>query len=95
MGGSFLASERGEVNTAAQRPLREGIGAGDLTAVELRLNADARRARPRVASTYNLPSTDFTAYASLGEMIEFGVTGEPFIKPRMKQTEDYITGRFG
>jgi phosphate transport system ATP-binding protein len=39
--------------------------------------------------------SDFTAYMYLGEMIEFGVTDELFIKPRMKQTEDYITGRFG
>jgi len=29
------------------------------------------------------------------EMVEFGVTDEVFIKPRKKETEDYITGRFG
>jgi len=28
-------------------------------------------------------------------MVEFGVTDEVFIKPRKKETEDYITGRFG
>jgi phosphate transport system ATP-binding protein len=39
--------------------------------------------------------SDFTAYMYLGELIEFGVTDELFIKPQMKQTEDYITGRFG
>jgi phosphate transport system ATP-binding protein len=39
--------------------------------------------------------SDFTAYMYLGDMIEFGVTDELFIKPRKKQTEDYITGRFG
>jgi len=39
--------------------------------------------------------SDFTAYMYLGELIEFGVTDELFIKPKMKQTEDYITGRFG
>jgi phosphate transport system ATP-binding protein len=39
--------------------------------------------------------SDFTAYMYLGELIEFGVTDELFIKPRRKQTEDYITGRFG
>src|SRR5258708_3749514 len=38
--------------------------------------------------------SDFTAYMYLGEMIEFGVTDELFIKPKMKQTENYITGRF-
>ncbi len=39
--------------------------------------------------------SDFTAYMYLGELIEFGVTDELFIKPRRKETEDYITGRFG
>jgi phosphate transport system ATP-binding protein len=39
--------------------------------------------------------SDYTAYMYLGEMIEFGVTDEIFIKPKRKQTEDYITGRFG
>ncbi len=39
--------------------------------------------------------SDFTAYMYLGDLIEFGVTDELFIKPGMKQTEDYITGRFG
>jgi phosphate transport system ATP-binding protein len=31
----------------------------------------------------------------LGELIVFGPTDELFIKPKNKQTEDYITGRFG
>jgi phosphate transport system ATP-binding protein len=39
--------------------------------------------------------SDYTAYMYLGEMIEFGVTDDIFIKPRRKETEDYITGRFG
>ena len=39
--------------------------------------------------------SDFTAYMYLGELIEFGVTDEIFIKPKHEQTEDYITGRFG
>ncbi|MGA8049842.1 MAG: phosphate ABC transporter ATP-binding protein PstB [Burkholderiales bacterium] len=39
--------------------------------------------------------SDFTAYMYLGELIEFDVTDTIFIKPKMKQTEDYITGRFG
>ena len=39
--------------------------------------------------------SDYTAYMYLGELIEFGATDEIFIKPRSKQTEDYITGRFG
>ncbi len=39
--------------------------------------------------------SDYTAYMYLGEMVEFDVTDQIFIKPRKKQTEDYITGRFG
>jgi len=39
--------------------------------------------------------SDFTAYMYLGELIEFGLTDQLFIKPKNKQTEDYITGRFG
>jgi len=39
--------------------------------------------------------SDFTAYMYLGELIEFGKTDELFLKPRRKETEDYITGRFG
>ena len=39
--------------------------------------------------------SDYTAFMYLGELIEFGKTDELFVKPRIKQTEDYITGRFG
>jgi phosphate transport system ATP-binding protein len=39
--------------------------------------------------------SDYTAYMYMGELIEFGKTDELFLKPRHKQTEDYITGRFG
>ena len=39
--------------------------------------------------------SDETAYFYLGELIEFGPTEEIFTRPMKKQTEDYITGRFG
>ena len=39
--------------------------------------------------------SDFTAYMLLGEVIEYGPTVDIFQKPRRKETEDYITGRFG
>ena len=39
--------------------------------------------------------SSFTAFMYLGEVIEFDATGTIFIKPKMKATEDYITGRFG
>ncbi|WP_275271165.1 phosphate ABC transporter ATP-binding protein PstB [Limnobacter sp. P1] len=39
--------------------------------------------------------SDYTAYMYLGELIEFGVTDQIFLKPRKQETENYITGRFG
>ena len=39
--------------------------------------------------------SDYTAYMYLGELIEFDSTDTIFIKPQKRQTEDYITGRFG
>lgn len=39
--------------------------------------------------------SDFTAFFFEGNIVEFGVTTEIFTRPRNKQTEDYITGRFG
>ena len=39
--------------------------------------------------------SDYTAYMYLGDLVEFGHTSELFMKPKTKDTEDYITGRFG
>jgi phosphate transport system ATP-binding protein len=39
--------------------------------------------------------SDYTAYMYLGELIEFDITDKIFINPGKKETEDYITGRFG
>ncbi|HET9137504.1 MAG TPA: phosphate ABC transporter ATP-binding protein PstB [Candidatus Kapabacteria bacterium] len=39
--------------------------------------------------------SDITAFFYLGELIEVGDTRDMFTKPSKKQTEDYITGRFG
>lgn len=39
--------------------------------------------------------SDYTAFFYLGELIEFGETKRMFTTPEKKQTEDYITGRFG
>ena len=39
--------------------------------------------------------SDYTAYMYLGDLVEFGVTEDLFFKPKRKETEDYITGRFG
>jgi phosphate transport system ATP-binding protein len=40
-------------------------------------------------------ASDYTAFMYLGELVEFGETKSLFQTPRVKRTEDYITGRFG
>ena len=40
-------------------------------------------------------TSDYTAFLYLGRLIEYGATEEIFNKPHLKETEDYITGRFG
>ncbi|TQK10897.1 phosphate ABC transporter ATP-binding protein (PhoT family) [Herbaspirillum sp. SJZ107] len=39
--------------------------------------------------------SDYTAYMYLGELVEFGETDQLFMNPARKETQDYITGRFG
>jgi phosphate transport system ATP-binding protein len=49
--------------------------------------------------THNLQQaarvSELTAFMYLGELIEFGVTSQIFTSPEKKQTQNYITGRFG
>ena len=40
-------------------------------------------------------TSDYTAFMYLGQIVEYGVTSTIFVKPHLKETEDYITGRFG
>jgi phosphate transport system ATP-binding protein len=40
-------------------------------------------------------SSDYTAFFYVGELVEFGETNKLFTAPEKRQTEDYITGRFG
>ena len=52
-----------------------------------------------VCVTHNMQQaarcSDHTAFMYLGELIEFSNTDDLFTKPAKKQTEDYITGRYG
>ncbi|MCX7979175.1 MAG: ATP-binding cassette domain-containing protein, partial [Bdellovibrionaceae bacterium] len=52
-----------------------------------------------VIVTHNLQQaarvSDFTAFMYLGTLIEYGKTEEIFERPKNKQTQDYIMGRFG
>ena len=63
------------------------------------LIAELKKDYSVVIVTHNMQQaarvSDCTAYMYLGELIEFGNTEELFLKPNKKETEDYITGRFG
>ena len=40
-------------------------------------------------------TSDFTAFMYLGRVVEYGPTEDIFLRPHLKETEDYVTGRFG
>jgi len=63
------------------------------------LIADLRDRYTIIIVTHNMQQaarvSDYTAFLFEGILIEFGQTKNLFVKPKNKQTEDYITGRFG
>jgi phosphate transport system ATP-binding protein len=63
------------------------------------LMQDLKTQYTQVIVTHNMQQasrvSDYTAFLYLGELIEYASTEKIFIKPSKKQTEDYITGRFG
>src|SRR5262249_23500138 len=40
-------------------------------------------------------TSDYTAFMYLGRLLEYGPTRDIFLKPHLKETQDYVTGRFG
>ena len=60
---------------------------------------ELRRDFTIVIVTHNMQQaarvSDYTAYMYLGELVEVGRTDSLFIKPQKRETENYITGRFG
>jgi phosphate transport system ATP-binding protein len=52
-----------------------------------------------IAVTHNMQQairvSDYTAFLYLGELVEHGPTTQVFTHPEKRQTEDYVTGRFG
>jgi phosphate transport system ATP-binding protein len=40
-------------------------------------------------------TSDYTAFMFLGRLVEYGPTNDIFLQPKLKETEDYVTGRFG
>ena len=63
------------------------------------LMRDLKASYTIVIVTHNMQQaarvSDYTGFMLLGELIEVGATRQLFTNPREKQTEDYITGRFG
>ncbi|HEY3293970.1 MAG TPA: phosphate ABC transporter ATP-binding protein PstB [bacterium] len=63
------------------------------------LVADLTKQYTFVIVTHNMQQaarvSDYTGFMFLGELVEFGTTKDIFENPRKRQTEDYITGRFG
>ncbi|MDR0674568.1 MAG: phosphate ABC transporter ATP-binding protein PstB [Zoogloeaceae bacterium] len=63
------------------------------------LIAELKKDYTVVIVTHNMQQaarvSDYTAYMYLGDLVEFGETEQMFFKPNRRETEDYITGRFG
>jgi phosphate transport system ATP-binding protein len=63
------------------------------------LISDLREEFTIIIVTHNMQQaarvSDYTAFLFEGALIEYGLTDKMFMKPKVKQTEDYITGRFG
>jgi phosphate transport system ATP-binding protein len=63
------------------------------------LMQDLKSHYTQVIVTHNMQQasrvSDYTAFLYLGELVEFDQTERIFLKPARRQTEDYITGRFG
>ncbi len=69
------------------------------TAIIEELMAELKEKVTILIVTHNMQQaarvSDYTAYMYLGDLIEFGDTSMIFTNPKRKETEDYITGRFG
>ncbi|KAB2962336.1 MAG: phosphate ABC transporter ATP-binding protein [Thermoanaerobaculia bacterium] len=63
------------------------------------LMEDLKKDYTQVIVTHNMQQasrvSDHTAFLYLGELVEYGPTERLFLNPMKRQTEDYITGRFG
>ncbi|MFA5516103.1 MAG: phosphate ABC transporter ATP-binding protein PstB [Desulfuromonadales bacterium] len=63
------------------------------------LISELRREYTIIIVTHNMQQaarvSDYTAFLYEGNLVEYGLTKRIFMKPKNKQTEDYITGRFG
>jgi phosphate transport system ATP-binding protein len=73
------------------RPHRHRQGRGTAARTQERVHHRHRHAQHAAGGA----GVDFTAYMYLGKLIEYSPTRQLFMKPARRETEDYITGRFG
>jgi phosphate transport system ATP-binding protein len=63
------------------------------------LIADLKGSYTVLLVTHNMQqaarSSDYTAFLYLGRLVEYGATNDIFMTPHRKETEDYVSGRFG
>jgi phosphate transport system ATP-binding protein len=63
------------------------------------LIADLKGSYTVLIVTHNMQqaarSSDYTAFLYLGRLIEYGPTDDIFLTPHRRETEDYVSGRFG
>ena len=85
------------IENSLQNPLLAGIPAVSLERYLSRLVQSKKYTI--VLVTHNMQeaarTSDYTAFLLLGRLIEFGLTNQIFTNPQKKETEDYLTGRFG
>ena len=77
--------------TSALDPIATGAIEELITEIKHRVTVADRHAQHAAGG----PGFRLPAYMYLGELIEYGVTNDIFMKPKRQETEDYITGRFG
>ena len=70
----------------------------DITNIE-ELMSELKQKLSILIVTHNMQQaariSDYTAYMYLGELVEYDATNQIFTNPSKKETEDYITGKFG
>ena len=58
-------------------------------------NTDFSAIAPRLGAEWSSENPGLLRFLYLGRLVEFGDTNNIFTNPRRKETEDYITGRYG
>ena len=95
--GRVLFTLSGRIETTEDIEQLQQLLAVEPSGQELIL--DLKNSFTIVIVTHNMQQaariSDFTGFFYLGELVEFDRTAKMFTNPSRKQTEDYVTGRFG